>query len=77
MRIIDRNSMIRNLPNTPKIAALPSVNIVRDSLPAHNAEGQGLVAAGPRPAPPVLPNMPSLNIPSPNSYSLADFASGR
>ena len=77
MRIIDRNSMIRNLPNTPKIAALPSVNIVRDSLPAHNAEAQGLVAAGPRPAPPVLPNMPSLNIPSPNSYSLADFAAGR
>ena len=77
MRIVDRNSMTRNLPNTPRLAAFPSINIAKDSLPAHNAEGQGLVAAGPRPAPPVLPNIPTLNIPGPQRYTLSDFAAGR
>ena len=77
MRIVDRNSMTRNLPNTPRLAAFPSINIAKDSLPAHNAEGQGLVAAGPRPAPPVLPNIPILNIPGPQRYTLSDFAAGR
>ena len=76
MRIVDRNSMTRNLPNSPRLAAFPSINIVKNSLPAHNAEGQGLVAAGPRPAPPVLPNIPTLNIPGPRQYSLSDFAAG-
>jgi len=77
MRIVDRNAMTRNLPNSPRLAALPSVNIVKNSLPAHNAEGQGLVAAGPRPAPPVSPNFPTLNIPAAQRYSLSDFAAGR
>jgi hypothetical protein len=77
MRIVDRNSMTRNLPNTPRLAAFPSINIVKSSLPAHNAEGQGLVAAGPRPAPPVLPNIPTLNIPAAQRFTLSDFAAGR
>lgn len=77
MRIVDRRAMTRNLPNSPRLAALPSVNIAKNSLPAHNAEGQGLVAAGPRPAPPVLPNIPTLNIPGPQRYTLSDFAAGR
>ena len=77
MRIVDRNSMTRNLPNTPRLAAFPSINIAKDSLPAHNAEGQGLVAAGPRPAPPVSPNFPTLNIPAAHRYTLSDFAAGR
>ena len=77
MRIVDRNAMTRNLPNSPRLAALPSVNIVKNSLPAHNAEAQGLVAAGPRPAPPVTPNIPALNIPGPQSFTLSDFAAGR
>ncbi len=77
MRIVDRNAMTRNLPNSPRLAALPSVNIVKNSLPAHNAEGQGLVAAGPRPAPPVSPNFPTLNIPAAHRYTLSDFAAGR
>lgn len=77
MRIVDRNAMTRNLPHSPRLAAFPFVNIVKNSLPARNAEGQGLVAAGPRPAPPVLPNIPTLNIPAAQRYSLSDFAAGR
>jgi hypothetical protein len=69
--------MTRNLPNSPRLAAFPSINIVKNSLPAHNAEGQGLVAAGPRPAPPVLPNIPTLNIPAAQRFTLSDFAAGR
>ena len=77
MRIVDRNAMTRNLPHSPRLAALPFVNIVKNSLPAHNAEGQGLVAAGPRPAPPVSPNLPRLNIPAAQRYTLSDFAAGQ
>ena len=56
--------------------ALPTVNIARDTLPAYNAEGQGLVAAGPRPAPPQLPRGPSFSIPAGPNHTLADFAAG-
>ncbi len=56
--------------------ALPTLNIARDTLPAYNAEGQGLVAAGPRPAPPQLPRSPSFSIPAGPNHSLADFAAG-
>lgn len=77
MRITDRRSMSRNLPPSPNMPALPTINIARDTLPAYNAEGQGLVSAGPRPAPPVMPRMPQLNIPQGHSHSLADFAAGK
>jgi hypothetical protein len=76
MRIQDRRSVSRNLPPSPNMPALPTVNIARDTLPAYNAEGQGLVAAGPRPAPPQLPRGPSLRIPKGRSHTLADFAAG-
>ncbi len=76
MRIQDRRSVTRNLPPSPNMPALPTVNIARDTLPAYNAEGQGLVAAGPRPAPPQLPRGPSLNIPAGPNHTLADFAAG-
>ena len=69
--------MSRNLPPSPNMPALPTINIARDTLPAYNAEGQGLVAAGPRPAPPVMPSIPQLNIPQGPQYSLADFAAGK
>jgi len=77
MRIMDKRSATRNLPPAPSLPSLPSVNIARDSLPAYNAEGQGLVAAGPRPAPPTLPNIPSLNVPAGRSFSLEEFATGQ
>ena len=74
---MDKRSATRNLPPAPSLPSLPSVNIARDSLPAYNAEGQGLVAAGPRPAPPTLPNIPSLNVPAGRSFSLEEFATGQ
>lgn len=77
MRIMDRRSATRNLPPAPSLPSLPSVNIVRDTLPAYNAEGQGLVAAGPRPAPPQMPNIPAINVPAGKSFSLEEFAAGQ
>ena len=77
MRITDSRSMSRNLPPSPNMPALPTLNIARDTLPAYNAEGQGLVAAGPRPAPPVMPKAPKISIPQGHSHSLADFAAGK
>jgi len=38
MRITDRRSMSRNLPPSPNMPALPTLNIARDTLPAYNAE---------------------------------------
>jgi hypothetical protein len=77
MRITDSRSMSRHLPPSPNMPSLPTLNIARDTLPAYNAEGQGLVAAGPRPAPPVMPTAPRINIPQGHSHSLADFAAGK
>ena len=77
MRVRDTRRMERNLPPSPNMPNFPMANIAVDSLAARNAMGQGLVAAGPRPAPPEKPHQKAINIPQSKRLSLEEIAGGK
>ncbi len=61
-RTIGKTTVLPDLPPSPNMAVLPSVNLTNDTLAGHNASRQGLTANAPRPAAPVV-NPPQFAIP--------------
>ena len=53
-RTIGNNTVLPDLPPQPRVPKFPNKVLTRDTLPALNAMGQGIVAAGPRPAPTIV-----------------------
>ena len=60
--IIGKSTVLPDAPYSPKMASLPQVSLTRDTLAAHNAMGQSLTQATPRPAPTMV-NTPKFNVP--------------
>ena len=61
-RTIGKTTVLPDLPPSPVMAVLPSVNLTQDTLSGHNATRQGLTPNAPRPAAPVV-NAPQFAIP--------------
>ena len=53
-RTIGNKTVLPDLPPSPRMHKFPNKVLTRDTLPAFNAMGQGIVAAGPRPAPTIV-----------------------
>lgn len=73
--IIGKSTVLPDTPYSPKMANLPQVSLTRDTLAAHNAMGQSLTQATPRPAPTMV-NTPKFNIPQGQGLSLNEMLMG-
>ena len=72
------NAVLPDLPYSPNLNPLPSVNITRDTLAGYNAKiemGQGLTSKTPRPAPTVS-KMPVVSVPQSTPLSMEAQAMG-
>ena len=72
------NAVLPDLPYSPNLNPLPSVNITRDTLAGYNAKiemGQGLTSKTPRPAP-TLSKMPVVSVPQSTPLSMEAQAMG-
>ena len=72
------NAVLPDLPYSPNLNPLPSVNITRDTLAGYNAKiemGQGLTSKAPRPAP-TLSKMPVVSVPQSTPLSMEAQAMG-
>jgi len=76
-RTISGQTVLPDLPPSPKMTQFPSINLAADTLPAFNAMNQGLAPNSPLPAPPQMPKAPSYNIPAGNQISMADAVMGQ
>ena len=76
-RTINGQTVLPDLPPSPKMTQFPSINLSADTLPAFNAMNQGLAPNSPLPAPPQMPKMPSYSIPAGNHVSMADAVMGQ
>ena len=63
-RTIGSQTVLPDLPHSPRMPSFPQVNLAADTLPAFNAMGQGLAPNTPTPAPPQMPKTPSFTIPA-------------
>lgn len=75
-RTIGSQTVLPDLPPSPRMTAFPSVNLAADTLPAFNAMGQGLAPNAPVPAPPQMPKAPSFSIPAGRGISMSDAVMG-
>ena len=58
------NTVLPSLPPQPRMHKFPTLDLVAETLPGHNASLQPFMAGtGPRPSGNFMPNMPVLNIP--------------
>ncbi len=73
--IIGKSTVLPDTPYSPKMANLPQVSLTRDTLAAHNAMGQSLTQATPRPAPTMV-NTPRFNVPQGPGLSLNEMLMG-
>jgi hypothetical protein len=74
-RVIGKSTVLPDGPYQPNLPQLPQVSLTRDTLSAHNAMGQSLSVAAPRPAAPVI-NTPSFNVPEGKGLSLEEILLG-
>lgn len=75
-RTIGSQTVLPDLPHSPRMPEFPSVNLAADTLPAFNAMGQGLAPNTPIPAPPQMPKTPSFSIPAGRGISLNEAVMG-
>ena len=73
--IIGKSTVLPDTPYSPKMLSLPQVSLTRDTLAAHNAMGQSLTQATPRPAPTMV-NTPKFNVPQGKGLSLNEMLTG-
>ena len=73
--IIGKSTVLPDTPYSPNMPSLPQVSLTRDTLAAHNAMGQSLTQATPRPAPTMV-NTPKFNIPQGPGLSLNEMLMG-
>ena len=73
--IIGKSTVLPDRPYSPNMPAFPQVSLTRDTLAAHNAMGQSLSQATPRPAPTIV-NTPKFNVPQGQGLSLNEMLMG-
>ena len=73
--IIGKSTVLPDRPYSPNMPAFPQVSLTRDTLAAHNAMGQSLSQATPRPAPTIV-NTPKFNVPQGPGLSLNEMLMG-
>ncbi|MBP98578.1 hypothetical protein CMK18_21720 [Candidatus Poribacteria bacterium] len=76
-RTIAGNTVLPDLPPSPRMTQFPSINLAADTLPAFNAMGQGLAPNAPRPAAPQMPKGQKFSIPASPNIPLADAVMGK
>ena len=76
-RTIAGNTVLPDLPPSPRMTQFPTINLAADTLPAFNAMGQGLVPNAPLPAAPSMPKAQKFSIPSSQTIPLADAIMGK
>jgi len=73
--IIGKSTVLPDRPYSPNMPTFPQVSLTRDTLAAHNAMGQSLSQATPRPAPTIV-NTPQFNVPQGPGLSLNEMLMG-
>jgi hypothetical protein len=73
--IIGKSTVLPDRPYSPNMPVFPQVSLTRDTLAAHNAMGQSLSQATPRPAPTIV-NTPKFNVPQGPGLSLNEMLMG-
>ena len=73
--IIGKSTVLPDRPYSPNMPSFPQVSLTRDTLAAHNAMGQSLSQATPRPAPTIV-NTPKFNVPQGQGLSLNEMLMG-
>jgi len=73
--VIGKSTVLPDRPYSPNMAVLPQVSLTNDTLAAHNAMGQSLTQATPRPAPTIV-NTPKFNVPQGQGLSLNEMLMG-
>ena len=73
--IIGKSTVLPDRPYSPNMPTFPQVSLTRDTLAAHNAMGQSLSQATPRPAPTIV-NTPKFNVPQGPGLSLNEMLMG-
>jgi len=76
-RTISGQTILPDLPPSPRMTQFPSINLAADTLPAFNAMGQGLAPNSPLPAPPQMPKGQKYSIPAGDSISMAEAVMGK
>ena len=76
-RTISGQTVLPDLPPSPRMTQFPSINLAADTLPAFNAMGQGLAPNSPRPAAPQMPASQKFSIPASRAIPLADAVMGK
>jgi len=76
-RTIAGNTVLPDLPPSPRMTQFPTINLAADTLPAFNAMGQGLAPNAPLPAAPQMPKAQKFSIPSSQAIPLADAVMGK
>ena len=76
-RTISGQTILPDLPPSPRMTQFPSVQIAADTLPAFNAMGQGLAPNAPLPAPPQMPKAQKFSIPASKEISMAEAVMGK
>ena len=74
-RVIGKSTVLPDAPYQPNMASLPQVSLTRDTLSAHNAMGQSLTQASPRPAPTMV-NTPKFTVPQGQGLTLNEMLMG-
>ena len=74
-RVIGKSTVLPDAPYQPNMASLPQVSLTRDTLSAHNAMGQSLTQASPRPAPTMV-NTPKFTVPQGKGLTLNEMLMG-
>jgi hypothetical protein len=73
--IIGKSTVLPDRPYAPNMPTFPQVSLTRDTLAAHNAMGQSLTQATPRPAPTIV-NTPKFNVPQGKGLTLNEMLMG-
>ena len=76
-RTISGQTVLPDLPPSPRMTQFPSINLAADTLPAFNAMGQGLAPNAPLPAPPQMPKGQKYSIPAGDNISMAEAVMGK
>lgn len=73
--MIGKSTVLPDRPYAPNMPTFPQVSLTRDTLAAHNAMGQSLTQATPRPAPTIV-NTPKFNVPQGKGLTLNEMLMG-
>ena len=73
--MIGKSTVLPDRPYAPNTPTFPQVSLTRDTLAAHNAMGQSLTQATPRPAPTIV-NTPKFNVPQGKGLTLNEMLMG-